>query len=156
MFTRIGRFFKAIFNAILGEAEAQVPLALLDEAVREMLDSLRGLRENLGDAGRILAVFEPRSNTMKRGVLKGELPASLGDADAVFCFSAGLAWDVAGLLGGLPMPVTVLATVRLEALASAATTFLVPVPAMAPSMPAASAKALRRRPRRSGRVSAPQ
>lgn len=45
MFTRIGRFFKAIFNAILGEAEGQVPIAMLEESVREMLDSLRGLRE---------------------------------------------------------------------------------------------------------------
>jgi phage shock protein A len=45
MFTRIGRFFKAIFNAILGEAEAQVPLAMLEESVREMLGNLRGLRE---------------------------------------------------------------------------------------------------------------
>lgn len=45
MFTRIGRFFKAIVNAILGEAEGQVPIAMLEESVREMLDSLRGLRE---------------------------------------------------------------------------------------------------------------
>lgn len=45
MFTRIGRFFKAVFNAILGEAEGQVPIAMLEESVREMLESLRGLRE---------------------------------------------------------------------------------------------------------------
>lgn len=45
MFTRIGRFFKAIFNAILGEAEAQVPLSMLEQSVREMLDNLRTLRE---------------------------------------------------------------------------------------------------------------
>jgi phage shock protein A len=45
MFSRIGRFFKAIFNAILGEAEAQVPVAMLEESVREMLDNLRALRE---------------------------------------------------------------------------------------------------------------
>ena len=45
MFTRIGRFFKAIFNAILGEAEAQVPVAMLEESTREMLDNLRSLRE---------------------------------------------------------------------------------------------------------------
>ena len=36
MFTRIRRFFSAIFNAILGEAEAQVPIQMLEEAVREM------------------------------------------------------------------------------------------------------------------------
>jgi phage shock protein A len=45
MFTRVGRFFKAIFNAILGEAEAQVPLSMLEQSVREMLDNLRALRE---------------------------------------------------------------------------------------------------------------
>ncbi|MBI3932380.1 MAG: PspA/IM30 family protein [Acidobacteria bacterium] len=45
MFTRIGRFFKAIFNAILGEAEAQVPVAMLEQSAREMLDNLRALRE---------------------------------------------------------------------------------------------------------------
>jgi len=45
MFTRIGRFFKAIFNAILGEAEGQIPVAMLEESVREMLENLRALRE---------------------------------------------------------------------------------------------------------------
>jgi phage shock protein A len=45
MFTRIGRFFKAIFNAILGEAEGQIPLSMLEQSVREMLDNLRALRE---------------------------------------------------------------------------------------------------------------
>jgi phage shock protein A len=45
MFGRIGRFFKAIFNAILGEAEGQIPISMLEESVREMLDSLRTLRE---------------------------------------------------------------------------------------------------------------
>ena len=45
MFTRIGRFFKAIFNAILGEAEAQIPVSMLEQSTREMLDNLRALRE---------------------------------------------------------------------------------------------------------------
>ena len=45
MFTRISRFFKAIFNAILGEAEAQIPISMLEQSVREMLDNLRALRE---------------------------------------------------------------------------------------------------------------
>jgi phage shock protein A len=45
MFTRIGRFFKAIFNAILGEAEAQIPVSMLEQSVREMLENLRALRE---------------------------------------------------------------------------------------------------------------
>ena len=45
MFTRIARFFKAIVNAIIGEAESQVPLQMLEESEREMLENLRSLRE---------------------------------------------------------------------------------------------------------------
>jgi phage shock protein A len=45
MFTRITRFFKAIFNAILGEAEGQIPVSMLEQSVREMLDNMRALRE---------------------------------------------------------------------------------------------------------------
>ena len=45
MFTRIARFFKAIFNAILGEAESKIPVSMLEQAVREMLENLRALRE---------------------------------------------------------------------------------------------------------------
>jgi phage shock protein A len=45
MFTRISRFFKAIFHAIIGEAEAQVPVQMLEQATREMLENLRALRE---------------------------------------------------------------------------------------------------------------
>jgi UDP-N-acetylmuramate: L-alanyl-gamma-D-glutamyl-meso-diaminopimelate ligase len=51
--------------------------------------------------GRILVVFEPRSNTMKRGVMKEELAPSLAEADRVFCYSAGLAWDAAAVLAPL-------------------------------------------------------
>ena len=51
-----------------------------------------GLRQKIGDA-RILAVLEPRSNTMKLGVMKNALPASLKEADLVFCYSANLGWD---------------------------------------------------------------
>ncbi|MBM3357938.1 MAG: UDP-N-acetylmuramate:L-alanyl-gamma-D-glutamyl-meso-diaminopimelate ligase [Betaproteobacteria bacterium] len=48
--------------------------------------------------GRILAVLEPRSNTMKAGVMKERLAASLAGADRIFCYSAGLKWDAAGVL----------------------------------------------------------
>jgi UDP-N-acetylmuramate: L-alanyl-gamma-D-glutamyl-meso-diaminopimelate ligase len=37
---------------------------------------------------RILAVLEPRSNTMKLGAMKAQLPASLADADATYCYAA--------------------------------------------------------------------
>jgi UDP-N-acetylmuramate: L-alanyl-gamma-D-glutamyl-meso-diaminopimelate ligase len=58
------------------------------------------LRNKVGKA-RILAVLEPRSNTMKLGVMKDALPASLKDADAVFCYSANLGWDAQGALAPL-------------------------------------------------------
>ncbi len=51
-----------------------------------------GLRRKVGSA-RILAVLEPRSNTMKLGVMKNALPGSLKNADVVFCYGANLGWD---------------------------------------------------------------
>jgi len=62
--------------------------------------TLAGLRSKIG-SGRILAVLEPRSNTMKLGVMKALLPASLGDADLVFCYSANLGWNAAEALAPL-------------------------------------------------------
>ena len=59
-------------------------------AIRTTLD---GLRRKLGPGARILAVFEPRSNTMKLGAMKAQLPWSLEDADLAFCHSGGLGWD---------------------------------------------------------------
>lgn len=54
--------------------------------------TIAGLRSKVGKA-RILAVLEPRSNTMKLGVMKNALPASLAEADVVFCYGANLGWD---------------------------------------------------------------
>ena len=59
--------------------------------------TVAGLRHKIGKA-RILAVLEPRSNTMKLGVMKNALPASLKDADQVFCYGANLGWDAADAL----------------------------------------------------------
>ena len=59
--------------------------------------TLAGLRNKVGKA-RILAVLEPRSNTMKLGVMKDALPGSLADADRVFCYGANLGWDAAAAL----------------------------------------------------------
>lgn len=66
--------------------------------------TVAGLRRKIGggaDAPRILAVLEPRSNTMKLGVMKSQLPASLADADHVFCYGANLGWDAAAALAPL-------------------------------------------------------
>ncbi|MCD5328653.1 UDP-N-acetylmuramate:L-alanyl-gamma-D-glutamyl-meso-diaminopimelate ligase [Chromobacterium piscinae] len=54
--------------------------------------TLEGLRRKVGGA-RILAVLEPRSNTMKLGTMKDALPGSLELADRVFCSAAGLSWN---------------------------------------------------------------
>ncbi|MFO1380541.1 MAG: UDP-N-acetylmuramate:L-alanyl-gamma-D-glutamyl-meso-diaminopimelate ligase [Chitinivorax sp.] len=62
--------------------------------------TLAGLRRKAGSA-RILAVLEPRSNTMKLGAMKELLPGSLGDADLVFCYASNLGWDAAAALSPL-------------------------------------------------------
>ena len=64
-----------------------------------------GLRRRVGKA-RILAVLEPRSNTMKLGVMKAQLPGSLEAADKVFAYGANtgkesLGWDLAEVLSPL-------------------------------------------------------
>ncbi|MDR0458164.1 MAG: UDP-N-acetylmuramate:L-alanyl-gamma-D-glutamyl-meso-diaminopimelate ligase [Burkholderiaceae bacterium] len=71
-------------------------------AIRATVD---GLRQRLDAQGRrserILAVFEPRSNTMKLGSMKGQLPWALEHADLAFCHAAGLDWDAAQVLAPL-------------------------------------------------------
>jgi UDP-N-acetylmuramate: L-alanyl-gamma-D-glutamyl-meso-diaminopimelate ligase len=62
--------------------------------------TIDGLRRR-EPAGRILAVLEPRSNTMKLGTMKAALPASLARADRVFCHAANLGWDAAAALAPL-------------------------------------------------------
>ena len=62
--------------------------------------TIGGLRAKIGGA-RLIAVLEPRSNTMKQGALKDQLAGSLAGADQVFCFSAGLGWDAAAALAPL-------------------------------------------------------
>jgi UDP-N-acetylmuramate: L-alanyl-gamma-D-glutamyl-meso-diaminopimelate ligase len=62
--------------------------------------TLEGLRHRVG-AARVLAVLEPRSNTMKRGVMKDALAGSLAEADRVYVYSAGLGWDAGAALAPL-------------------------------------------------------
>jgi UDP-N-acetylmuramate: L-alanyl-gamma-D-glutamyl-meso-diaminopimelate ligase len=62
--------------------------------------TISGLRRKTGTS-RILAVLEPRSNTMKLGVMKAALPASLASADRVFCYTGGLGWDARASLAPL-------------------------------------------------------
>ena len=62
--------------------------------------TIAGLRRKVGGE-RIIAVLEPRSNTMKLGVMKEALPGSLKEADLVFCYAANLGWDASGVLASL-------------------------------------------------------
>ena len=63
--------------------------------------TVAGLRRKVG-AQRILAVLEPRSNTMKLGVMKAALPGSLTEADLVFAYGPdSLGWDLPGALAPL-------------------------------------------------------
>ena len=59
--------------------------------------TVAGLRHKVGQA-RILAVIEPRSNTMKQGVWVDSLAESLKGADRIFCYAAQLGWDAAAAL----------------------------------------------------------
>ena len=67
-------------------------------AIRTTID---GLRRKVGSGARILAVFEPRSNTMKLGTMKAQLPWSLENADLAFCHGGALGWDAREALAGM-------------------------------------------------------
>lgn len=63
--------------------------------------TLAGLRAKLG-SGRILALLEPRSNTMRLGTHQEQLAQSLKDADQVWLYQpAGLNWDLHAVLDDL-------------------------------------------------------
>jgi UDP-N-acetylmuramate: L-alanyl-gamma-D-glutamyl-meso-diaminopimelate ligase len=62
-------------------------------AIATTLDGLKRQLAKGSTKSRILAVLEPRSNTMKLGTMKAQLADSLKDADLVFCHSGGLGWD---------------------------------------------------------------
>jgi UDP-N-acetylmuramate: L-alanyl-gamma-D-glutamyl-meso-diaminopimelate ligase len=62
--------------------------------------TLAALRRNVGSQ-RIIAIVEPRSNTMKLGRMNAGLPASLEQADRVYCYAANLGWDAAAVLAPL-------------------------------------------------------
>ena len=89
-------------------------------AIRTTVDGLRDLLNAQGhNSARILAVFEPRSNTMKLGAMKDQLPHSLSNADLAFCHTAGLSWDAADALS--PMGQRALCTDKLDVLVAMVT-----------------------------------
>jgi UDP-N-acetylmuramate: L-alanyl-gamma-D-glutamyl-meso-diaminopimelate ligase len=85
-----------------GEVRVYDDFAHHPTAIRTTVDGLRRSidRQALkgGAAGRVLAIFEPRSNTMKLGTMKAQLPWALEGADLAFCHSGGLDWDAADAL----------------------------------------------------------
>jgi UDP-N-acetylmuramate: L-alanyl-gamma-D-glutamyl-meso-diaminopimelate ligase len=77
--------------------------------------TVNGLRRRIGSA-RILAVFEPRSNTMKLGAMKAQLPWSLEEVDLAFCHTGGLSWDASEALK--PMGTKAFCAPNIDALAA--------------------------------------
>lgn len=72
--------------------------------------TLDGLRKQVG-AQRIIAVIEPRSNSMKLGAHREGLAPSTADADQVFWYAPeGLGWDLASTVANAPVPTQVCST----------------------------------------------
>lgn len=76
-------------------------------------ETIRALRGKMGKKGRLIAVLEPRSNTMKMGTMKDRLAGSLQEADFVVCYAdPKLGWDVSAALAPLGEKLHVLHTVQ--------------------------------------------
>jgi UDP-N-acetylmuramate: L-alanyl-gamma-D-glutamyl-meso-diaminopimelate ligase len=82
-------------------------------AIRTTLDGLRRRLDQQAaqPKARILAVFEPRSNTMKLGTMKAQLPWSLEAADLSICHSGGLDWSAAQALAPMGLRAQVAQTI---------------------------------------------
>ena len=66
--------------------------------------TLAGLRSH-NDGGRLLAILEPRSNTMRLGIHRDQLAKSLSDADAVWIYQPDdLNWDIDEVTASLVVP----------------------------------------------------
>jgi UDP-N-acetylmuramate: L-alanyl-gamma-D-glutamyl-meso-diaminopimelate ligase len=81
-----------------------------------MRATVGGLRQRVG-LQRVLAVFEPRSNTMKLGKMKALLPWALEDADLSFCLQGAYGWDARDALA--PMAALAVVADKVDALAAA-------------------------------------
>ena len=55
--------------------------------------TIGALREQMSAGARLLAVFEPRSNTMKLGTMRSQLAQALAHADRAYCYRGGINWD---------------------------------------------------------------
>ncbi len=77
-----------------------------------MRATIGGLRRKLGHQPRILAVFEPRSNTMKLGTMAAQLPWCLEEADLSFCLQGDYGWSARDALAPLGATATVAESVE--------------------------------------------
>jgi len=104
-----------------GEVRVYDDFAHHPTAIHTTINGLRRRieRQGTGHTGpeRILAVFEPRSNTMKLGTMKSQLPWALEEADLAFCHSGGLDWNAAEALA--PMGAQAQVHDRIDALVAA-------------------------------------
>ena len=82
-----------------------------------MRTTVEGLRRKVGLNARILAVFEPRSNTMKLGAMKAQLPWALEAADLSFCLQGDYGWSAREALA--PMADAALVAHSVDALVAA-------------------------------------
>jgi UDP-N-acetylmuramate: L-alanyl-gamma-D-glutamyl-meso-diaminopimelate ligase len=99
-FENVKRRMEVRAQFVLPGANASAPVTIYDDFAHHptaIRTTINGLRRKVGTA-RILAVFEPRSNTMKLGAMKAQLPWSLEEADLAFCHSGGLGWDAVAAL----------------------------------------------------------
>src|SRR5690606_11795744 len=70
--------------------------------------TLAGLRARVGAEGRILALIEPRSNTMRMGTHRAELASSCADADQVFWYQPpNIDWSLDEVVAQSPVPAEV-------------------------------------------------
>ena len=117
-FQNVKRRMEIRARVVLPTALQGAPVTVYDDFAHHptaIRTTLNGLRRRLGPQARIVAVFEPRSNTMKLGAMKAQLPWSLEEADVAFCYSGGLGWDAQAALAEMGARAVVCDTV--EALA---------------------------------------
>ena len=117
-FENVKRRMEVRASITLPGAPNALPVTIYDDFAHHptaIRTTVNGLRRSVGGA-RILAVFEPRSNTMKLGTMKAQLPWSLEEVDLAFCHGGGLGWDAGEALA--PMGARVQVAPNIDALAA--------------------------------------
>ena len=117
-FENVKRRMEVRASITLPSAPDALPVTIYDDFAHHptaIRTTVNGLRRTVGGA-RILAVFEPRSNTMKLGTMKAQLPWSLEEVDLAFCHGGGLGWDAGEALA--PMGARAQVAPNIDALAA--------------------------------------